>query len=185
MSKFILALLPLSLLLLSPSVLGFPVQLTGKGKIVAVPPGAEVPHGAQSIPHGLRLPAGPIVDATHKARSTGQAVAFDIPAAVKTTHGRKENHKQRMASMTDSQISDSADAITGDGARPTRQPVDEVSKLIAMLPYALVILAFAVVFLICIMGRISRYVSAEQSSYFQDGKQADTKIAPKGGVRMG
>mmetsp|Transcript_59172 Transcript_59172/g.139371 ORF Transcript_59172/g.139371 Transcript_59172/m.139371 type:complete len:280 (-) Transcript_59172:70-909(-) len=149
-------------------VLGFPIELKEKGKIVAVP-------------HGATMPPGNVAEATRRARASGKSVAVDISSPMDTIRHRKESHRQRMSAMTDSQISGSANLITGDGARPTRQPVDEVSRLLAMLPYALCILAVAVVFVICLVGRISKYVSAEQTSYFQDGKQSDTKIAPKFG----
>lgn len=153
-------------------VLGFPIELKEKGKIVAVP-------------HGATMPPGNVAEATRRARASGKSVAVDISSPMDTIRHRKESHRQRMSAMTDSQISGSANLITGDGARPTRQPVDEVSRLLAMLPYALCILAVAVVFVICLVGRISKYVSAEQTSYFQDGKQSDTKIAPKFGSVKG
>mmetsp|Transcript_39310 Transcript_39310/g.78772 ORF Transcript_39310/g.78772 Transcript_39310/m.78772 type:complete len:194 (+) Transcript_39310:86-667(+) len=177
---------PLLLLLCAfATVQAFPIELKQSGQIVAVPHGATLPPGAVDIPHGMRVPAKTIADATRRARQTGQPVGVDVSSvdSIRTTRSRKESHRQRMSAMTDAQISNSADTITGDGARPTRQPVDEVSRLLAMLPYALCILAVAVVFVICIVGRISRYVSAEQSSYFQDGKQSDYKTPPKGSVR--
>lgn len=47
----------------------------------------------------------------------------------------------------------SGDLVTGDGARPTHQPVDEVTKLVGMLPYAFVAVVCAVVFVVCLLGK--------------------------------
>jgi len=84
-----------------------------------------------------------------------------------------------MAAATDAQIGDDADEITGDGMRKSRQPVDEVSKLVAMLPYAFCGVTVAVISVICIMGRISKYAQTD-SSYFENGTMKEHKSAPKG-----
>merc|ERR1712127_406744 len=109
----------------------------------------------------MRMPAKAVAEATRRARSTGRSVSIDVPkealpslanagaaasssayaaaysgGSLKHTLSKKESHKQKMAASTDKQIGDDADEITGDGARKSRQPVDEVSRLVAMLPYA-------------------------------------------------
>mmetsp|Transcript_48899 Transcript_48899/g.153595 ORF Transcript_48899/g.153595 Transcript_48899/m.153595 type:complete len:187 (+) Transcript_48899:123-683(+) len=163
------------------------------GKLVAVPHGASIPEGATSVPEGLRMPAHVVADATQRARLSGKAVAVDIPksaiqgaSSFSDTLARKTSHRQRMTTMRDSQIGDGADQISGDGATAKRQPVDEVSRLISMLPYAFGMVAVAVVLVLCLIGRISKYVSSENSSYFaKDGSQAQHKSVPKGVGGMG
>mmetsp|Transcript_49840 Transcript_49840/g.113498 ORF Transcript_49840/g.113498 Transcript_49840/m.113498 type:complete len:162 (-) Transcript_49840:168-653(-) len=154
------------------------------------------------MPTGVTVPFSKMSEATRRARATGQTVSVDVDdqaqptgaseaagattlhrggAAWDTTMSRKSEHRQRMSSGGGG----SANEVTGDGMRPTHQPVDEVGHLVAMLPYAFCILAVAVVIVICVVGRMSKMVSAESSSYFQDGKMADHKQAPKGAGGMG
>jgi len=72
------------------------------------------------------------------------------------------------------------DFVTGDGAKPQHQPVDEVSKLVAMLPYAFVAVAVAVVFVICLLGKVMKMKAEDNSSYFgKDGMQDGTRSVPK------
>jgi len=87
-------------------------------------------------------PYSQMAEATRRARATGQSVSVDVdgdaqpvgsaaPGSLRTggsafgsqTLSRKGEHRHRMASGA---RYGSADTITGDGARPTRQPVDEV-----------------------------------------------------------
>jgi len=175
----------------------------GHGKIVAVPHGSEVPDGAVPMPAGMRMPAKAVADATRRARKSGRSVSIDVPehalpsvasasqssslastTSLGHTLDKKESHKQKMASATDAQIGDDADEITGDGARKSRQPVDEVSKLIKMLPYAFCGVTVAVICVICIMGRISKYAQTD-SSYFENGTMKEHKSAAKGGAKSG
>uniref|UniRef100_A0A7S0N8L0 Uncharacterized protein n=1 Tax=Cryptomonas curvata TaxID=233186 RepID=A0A7S0N8L0_9CRYP len=132
----------------------------------ALPPGTQRKFGrSRRRAHAQELESA--------AAAGGDALTLNPVAEVK--HREREKHRQLAAAG-----GGSGDGVTGDGARPTRQPVDEATKLLGMLPYALAILGFAVIAVICILGRLSKYLSPDSSSYFdKSGNQSSHRTAPK------
>mmetsp|Transcript_32860 Transcript_32860/g.87169 ORF Transcript_32860/g.87169 Transcript_32860/m.87169 type:complete len:232 (-) Transcript_32860:172-867(-) len=113
----------------------------------------------------------------------GRSESLTLNPAAEAKAREVEKHRQRAAlggGDGSEDDDDSDDKLTGDGARATHAPVDEVTRLLNMLPYALAILFLAVVAVVCLIGRLSKYISSDSASYFdKSGNQSSQRAAPK------